>query len=122
MNETRSDNDLRERFAALREEEARSRPRFGVPAGRRLHRRIAPVWIAVPAAAAIAAFWLVGGDRGEPEAPYVVDLSSTAWVAPTDFLLGTPGSDLFATLPAIGDTPPIPDLSATEEETNDTAS
>lgn len=122
MRETRNDNDLRERFAVLREEEATNRPRFGVPAERRLPRRIAPVWVAVPAAAAVATVWFIGRDRGEPEAPYAIDLSSTAWAAPTDFLLETPGSDLLATLPDIGNTPPIPDLSATEEETNDTAS
>ena len=122
MNEMPNDRDLCERFAVLREEEARSRPHFQVPAGPRLRRRITPAWIAVPAAAAVAAFWFFGRDRGEPEVPYAIDLSSTAWVAPTDFLLGTPGSDLLATLPDIGNTPPVPDLSATEEETNDTAS
>lgn len=54
--------------------------------------------------------------------PYAIDLSSTAWVAPTDFLLGTPGSELFVTLPTIGDLPPVPELSATEQEIDDTSS
>jgi len=121
MSETRNDNDLRERFAVQREEEARIRPHFEVPVGRRPP-RINPAWVAVPAAAAVATFWFVGRDRGEPEAPYAIDLSSTAWVAPTDFLLETPGSDLFAMLPSIGDMPPIPDLNATEEGTKDSAS
>ena len=122
MSETRNDTDLRGRFAALREEEARGRPQFVVPVERRLPRRLAPAWIAVPVVAAVAALWLVGRDGGDPEAPYEIDLSSTAWVAPTDFLLGTPGSELLAALPTIGDTPPVPDLSATEQESDDTTS
>jgi hypothetical protein len=122
MSETRNDNELRGRFAALREEEAQGRPPFVVPVRRRHQGRLSPAWIAVPVAAAVASFWLIGRDNGEPEVPYEIDLSSTAWVSPTDFLLETPGSGLFTALPTIGDVPPVPDLSATERETDDTAS
>lgn len=122
MNDAPYENDLRERFAALREEESRSEPQFVIPVERGIRRRLSPVWIAAPVAAAVAAFWVAGRDSGVSEVPYSIDLSSTAWVAPTDFLLETPGSDLFVTLPSIGDTPSVPDLGAAEEEITDTAS
>jgi hypothetical protein len=122
MNDARDDTDLRERFSDLRQEEGRSLPEFVFPAERSTRRRPGSAWIAVPTAAALAVLWFAVQDGSELEVPYAIDLSSVAWVAPTDFLLETPGSDLLATVPVIGETEPLPDASATEEETDDSTS
>ena len=122
MTDRLNDGDLRQRFAALRAEDTPSAPRFRVPLGQRLPRRLSPAWIAVPAVAAAAALWIVGRGGRELETAYTIDMTSTVWVAPTDFLLATPGSDLLGTLPDVGSTALVIDLGAIEEQTNDTAS
>jgi hypothetical protein len=102
------DLDLRERFAALRQEEAAQTPEFDlhrVPARER-RRRLSPARIfAVTACVAVAvsvALWLrPASSRQQPE-PGSPVVSITEWKAPTDFLLETPGRDLLRTVPAIG--------------------
>lgn len=96
------DGDLRRRFDALRDEEARAAPQFGLPAARPVRLRLAPAGLAAAAIVVVAAgVWLAvrpsESDWGAPG----LDLGTTGWVSPTDFLLETPGLDLLRTIPAV---------------------
>lgn len=97
------DDDLRARFAALRQEDSALLPRFRVGqqalgATPRLGRWIAA---AALASAAAAVLWLVGRDR-EAGDRFALDLAAAVWRAPTDFLLETPGRDLLRQVPEVG--------------------
>lgn len=101
------DDDLRARFRSLATDEAPAAPvysRTQVDARRAVlrARRVRTVWysaggVAVAAAAAIAAFVM-----RPPAPPFPLDLSTTMWIAPTDFLLNTPGSSMLRDIPVIG--------------------
>ncbi len=102
------DDDLRDRFAALRREEEAQAPEFvilspGVAGhGRRLSvgKLTAIVACLVTMAAAIFLLRIVPQKpMREPGKPVA---SLTEWKAPTDFLLETPGRELLRTVPAIG--------------------
>lgn len=117
MTENGDDRDLRDTFQALRREEADSAPVFrpvwdgAARASRAQRSHVFPVfgWAAAAAAVTVIAGSAMlyratsrltepGNDRVLEEV--VVPLAQ--WRAPTDFLLHTPGRDLFATIPRIG--------------------
>jgi hypothetical protein len=101
------DDELRNRFAALRLEEEAQAPEFSLlpPAtgsGRRWIRGklVAAAVCVVAMLASVVLLRLVAFKPGpEPSKPVV---SLAEWRAPTDFLLETPGQELLRTVPAIG--------------------
>ena len=106
MNE---DRELREQFAALRtEEEARlpSFSRFSArPAAVRLSwrpRRWAWVAGGVSLALAAAAAWLVQAPSAPAWDSAAVAREILAWQAETDYLLETPGAELYSAIPVFG--------------------
>ena len=97
----RDDDDLRQAFAVLRREEAKAAPAFeavrararvGIP-------RVAPLGALLAAATVAAAVFGVVVRRQGPPPPMA---AIGAWVAPTDFLLDTPGREIVQTVPRIG--------------------
>ena len=105
------DDDLRNRFAAMRRQEAGQAPEFAVPsinaAGQR-SRLVAGKLSAVAACLAViaAAVFLLrtGPVKRGSETPAKAG-SISQWRAPTDFLLETPGREFLQTVPAIGVSP-----------------
>lgn len=104
MSDDLHEPDLRERFARLRAEDSASAPAFSLKRPARAPRRQVPAWAMATAAAAsaVAVLWLTTADGNGNGPAAGLDLSTTAWVAPTDFLLETPGRDLLRALPRIG--------------------
>jgi hypothetical protein len=95
------DADLRQAFAVLRREEAKAAPTFEALRSR-AHggpRRLAPLGGLLVAAAAAAAILGIVVRRPDPPPPMA---SMEQWIAPTDFLLDTPGRDIVRTVPRIG--------------------
>ncbi len=107
MNDRHGDGDIRRRFQELRQEDRRRQPPFADVAAaaerRGAARRLRP-W-AVPAglaAALVMGLWLLGDRGGATSAePLAIDLSTTIWTAPTDFLLELPGDDLLRRVPEL---------------------
>lgn len=97
------DNDLRDRFAALRTEEAHRTPEFGSLWRRRTRPpRGKGRWVVAAACALImlvAIVW-VRSARHKPEGGAVASI--TQWNSPTDFLLETPGREFLRAVPEIG--------------------
>ena len=100
------ENEIRQRFAQLREADRESAPSFAQIYGRgRARRRLGamprarPFVIGVAAAAVIATFWLA---KVRSFSPSTVTPTIATWRAPTDVLLRTPGSELLGTMPALG--------------------
>ncbi|MGA9353127.1 MAG: hypothetical protein WBV46_05510 [Terriglobales bacterium] len=99
------DDDLRERFGALRREEEARAPAFAMPSvgrfDRSLWRSAGPLLAVAASVLAILALilwtrtvtWRLEQERNVA--------SITGWKAPTDFLLNTPGQELLRTVPAI---------------------
>lgn len=100
------DADIRARFARMAQEDAAAAPalpdfdslRVRRPARWRAPMRWAAGAAGVSALAAAATLIVLR----QPPVPYPIDLSATAWTAPTDFLLNTPGSALLRHVPSIG--------------------
>jgi hypothetical protein len=103
------DDDIRNRFAALRREEEAQAPKFALPSPAATPRvrwrpvgKLIAVAVCLLATAGVGTLWLhlasqrTGREPGKPVA-FVTD-----WKAPTDFLLETPGRELLRTVPAIG--------------------
>jgi len=103
-----SDEDLRDRFAALRREEEARTPEFA----RLLKTRVERVrrWPAVSMTAAAVctviviavALWLGRAAWRPHQEQRAAVASITAWKSPTDFLLETPGSEMLRTMPELG--------------------
>jgi hypothetical protein len=115
---TENDQDLRDRFAALRRDEETRAPGFAAmskPSTRQVRRRSPARLIAattlLTAVIAVALWlspagwnhefwnrelWRPHRDQGSQVA------SITKWKSPTDFLLQTPGSELLRTVPDLG--------------------
>ena len=83
--------NLREAFVALRQQEAASAPRFD-----RTRRSRAPRSLTPRLAFAAMVLITVAVVVFRPQKPHP---SITAWKAPTDFLLQTPGRDLLTSVP-----------------------
>jgi hypothetical protein len=103
---TIDDNELRRRFAQMREAEREGAPGFAQTLGRARARRnarttwrVRPVVLGAAAAVVVAALWLASS---RPDQPSAVAPAIGSWRAPTDALLQTPGSDLLGAMPALG--------------------
>lgn len=103
-----NDRELRQRFARLRDEEKQGAPDFSSllrrPVGKRQHRTGGQrlVWLGLAAAAVlIVAIGLSRTRRSDPG--YGVDLASTTWHGPTDFLLVFPDDPGLRTVPRLGE-------------------
>jgi hypothetical protein len=95
------DDDLRERFAALREQDEREGPGFAQLRARALARRRvgARRWaLAAATTATLALFALIVGREPQPR-PSMPSLAE--WRAPTDFLLKTPGREVLTLGPSL---------------------
>src|SRR5688572_3397655 len=92
------ENDLREAFAVLRREDAKRVPAFEAVRARRRPRRLPPLGGLLAAASVAAAILAVVARRPDP--PPMASMEE--WIAPTDFLLETPGRDIVRTVPRIG--------------------
>ena len=124
MSGQRQDSDLRERYEAMRRDDASRAPRFTellahakgeaaqvVGAGRlsaRVHWRRFGWATGLVAAAAIAALILIPRGRSDEAAfeqavqAFQTDPALGAWRSPTAGLLDLPGRDLISTMPRVG--------------------
>lgn len=117
MTEHDDDRDLRDRFEALRQEEAAAAPAFRQLWDASTRASVAQRsqgltffrWIAVAAAVTViagtATLYRATSRLTEPSKDRVLEdvaFPTAQWRAPTDFLLRTPGRDLFGTIPRIG--------------------
>ena len=102
------DRELRERFRALRQEDAARTPSFQTTlvaardrrtAAPTPRRRVLGLAVATAVAAGVVLMLLVGR-HGRPG--IAVDLATARWEAPTDFLLRVPGNELLRTVPQLG--------------------
>jgi len=93
------DADLRQAFAVLRREDAKAAPIFEAVLARARPRRLAPLGGLLVAASVVAAILGVLVRRPDPPPPVA---SLGTWIAPTDFLLDTPGRQIVQTVPRIG--------------------
>lgn len=104
MSRQPDDEDLVDRFAAMRRAEAAAAPAFAnVRArGKRQRSLRAPFALGLAAVATAAIVVAVLASRNRIErAPVGIDLRSASWTAPTDFLLDTPGRWMLRDLPEI---------------------
>jgi hypothetical protein len=102
---TGGDEDLRERFAALRREDEALASAFEIRSRARGHSRVKGGLFAAAAclAAAIAlVLWLRPVFEPPREVPAEPAVSITQWRVPTEFLLDTPGGELLRSVPAFG--------------------
>lgn len=99
MRDDEDDADLRRAFAVLRAEDAAGAPPFAAVRARALPRRLARLGGLLAAASVAAA--LLGVVVRRPEPPHAA-VSMEQWIAPTDFLLETPGLAIVETVPRIG--------------------
>src|SRR5687767_3627552 len=93
------DADLRRAFSALRREEAKAAPTFEAVRARARSRRphrLAPLGGLLVAASVAAAVLGIVVRRPDPPPPMA---SVEEWIAPTDFLLNTPGREILETVP-----------------------
>lgn len=93
------DSDLRQAFAVLRREDAQGAPAFDAVRGRVRPRRLAPVAGLLAAASVAVAILGIVVRRPDPPLP---PTSMGEWIAPTDFLLDTPGREILETVPRFG--------------------
>lgn len=113
------DTDLRAAFEVLRRGDAAGAPSFQAlleEASRRAHRRrpwLVPAVTWGVAAAALTVAIVTVARRSEPRLPPSVSIEQ--WIAPTDFLLETPGRELLETVPRIGEVASIGPPEVTEE-------
>ena len=101
-----NENEIRQRFAQLREADRESAPGFAQIYGRARSRqswramlRVRPLVIAAAAAIVIATVWIA---QARSFSSQTVTPTIASWRAPTDVLLRTPGSELLGTMPALG--------------------
>lgn len=102
------ERDLHERFGRLREEDAGAAPGFrGLlqrPVGAGVGRRPAARSGLLLLAAAVLAGVVVSVARNRRAHPgYEIDLSSTTWHGPTDFLLVTLDDETLRSVPRLGE-------------------
>jgi hypothetical protein len=103
MNEM-PDQDLRDRFAALRQHDAAGAPSFeavraAARSGPEVHWSRSPILAAAAVVLLAVTAFVVLRPRG-PRAP-LVSLASTRWQSPTDFLLQVPGAEYLNTVPKL---------------------
>ena len=102
------DDEIRQRFAQLRDADRESAPGFAQTYARARSRRsrhaiqhVRPLVIAAAAAVVIAAVWIASARSfsSHTTAPTIETIAT--WRAPTDVLLRTPGSELLGEMPAL---------------------
>lgn len=101
------ENEIRRRFAQLREADREHAPGFAKTYERartrsssRAMRRVRPLVIGAAAAVVIAAIWLASARSfSHPAATATI----ANWRAPTDVLLKTPGSELLGAMPSLSE-------------------
>ena len=103
------ENEIRQRFARLREEDREGAPGFAQTyararslRSRRVGQRVRPVVIAAAAGVVFAAVWIAKARSFSSHSATETIAAITAWRAPTDVLLRTPGSELLGTMPTLG--------------------
>ena len=97
----KDDRDLRDAFAQLRESDLRHTPRFRMPCARpRRRTRMIPAIAATLLLVALSVAYVIRRPE-TPDREIAIDNAISAWRAPTDFLLRTPGSDLTSSVPRI---------------------
>ncbi len=124
MTPSSNDEMLRTRFHELREQVSESAPAFSVGSGRSVGRAVSR-WVLVSggmASVAAAALLVMLWPRSRPGPGVGPDLSTVVWVAPTDYLLDTPGRDLLNTVPLLDPTGFMRGPVGTERATDDTSS
>lgn len=102
MTESPEERHLRSLFRALRREVDASVSAFEVGATQPVrtgHRRL--VMVTATGAVVVATVMVARVVRDDHNPEFGLDLAATTWVAPTDFLLDTPGRDLLRSLPQI---------------------
>lgn len=104
------ESELREAFAALRREDAEEAPPFQAMlasgAGHIRPIALAPGgWLAAAAvvAALLVGIWAVR--RPAPTSPPMASMER--WIAPTDFLLRTPGREILDSVPRLAEQPSL---------------
>ncbi len=97
------DGDLRDRFAALRREDAMGAPTFDAMRASAVQQRSAGprlmLWAPALAIVAGAVMVAIGVLRTRPPREPLVSLAATRWRSPTDFLLRVPGTEYLETVP-----------------------
>ncbi len=107
----RDDRELRDRFQALRREDAGGAPPFGATLARARARGAGtwpPRWTVWLAAAVVAVVVVLVGARvlfTNGRQGGLIDLAAVRWEAPTDFLLALPGEELLRAVPELGRSP-----------------
>jgi hypothetical protein len=97
------ENEIRRRFAQLRESDRVGAPSFAQTYARARSRRasaaphVSSLLIAAAAAILIVAVWQANSRSLSPSTTTAI----ATWRAPTDVLLRTPGSELLSTMPAL---------------------
>ena len=104
------ENEIRQRFAQLREDDRESAPGFAqiYRRGRARQRlgampRLRPFVVGAAAAVVIAAVWVAKTRSFSHYTATPTIATIAAWRAPTDVLLRTPGSELLGTMPTLGE-------------------
>jgi hypothetical protein len=102
----RDDPHLRQRFEALRREDAAGTPPFrATVAAARAGQAAAPgrraLWLAAVLVAVVAVV-VVSTWREQDGVRVEIDLATVRWHAPTDFLLKLPGDELLRSVPQLG--------------------
>jgi hypothetical protein len=100
------ENEIRQRFARLRDSDRERAPGFAQIYARARSRRswrtmlrVRPLVIGAAAAVVIAAVWLA---NSRSVSPSTTTPAIASWRAPTDILLRTPGSEVLGAMPALG--------------------
>ena len=107
MKDEDEETRLRSAFGRLREEDEAGTPRFtSLIAGARSIASPVPIWrrrsALVLAAAVVILVIAIGLMDRKDAAPYPIDLGSTHWRGPTDFLLTVTMDPALTTVPRIG--------------------
>ena len=103
------ENEIRQRFAQLREADRERAPSFAQIYGRGRARqrlgampRLRPFVLGAAAGVVIAMVWVAKARSFSHYTATPTIATIAAWRAPTDVLLRTPGSELLGTMPALG--------------------
>lgn len=101
------DRDLRDAFARLRQSDLSQTPRFRTACTQpRPRKRMIPAIAASLLLAIVAAAYLLRTPPAPVQHPQPIASPISAWRAPTDFLLQTPGAELTSSVPRFQPTVP----------------
>jgi hypothetical protein len=99
-----SDDALRARFRQLAAVETATAPAYEAVrrARTRTDRAVAPAWSALGGALAVAALVAITTLVWPRSVPPELEPLGTRWIAATDFLLATPGTEFLSDVPRVG--------------------